>query len=223
VIAFGLNVRLLNKNDTSLDVKHLVEGASGIELADSITGDAHKLLNVPYDAGYFFSKHPDIALSVFMNAGAPYLETPGNDTIASPLNMGLENSRRFRALPVYASLYAYGVDAHQDMLRRQIIASRQIATIIDAHSAYERLPPGASLEKVYIIVLFRAKNDNLNQNLTQLINQSGIMYVSGSKWDSKPATRIAVSNWQVGDGKEAAIVENVLNRISHDFGDSSKN
>jgi glutamate/tyrosine decarboxylase-like PLP-dependent enzyme len=157
-----------------------------------------------------------------MNAGAPYLATSSNDTIISPLNMGLENSRRFRALPVYASLHAYGVEAHKDMLRRQIIASRQIATIIDSHSEYERLPPGTALEEVYMIVLFRAKDDNLNQNLTQLINQSGLIYVSGSQWDSQPATRIAVSNWQVGDGKQVTIVEEVLERISTNFSHSPK-
>jgi glutamate/tyrosine decarboxylase-like PLP-dependent enzyme len=195
---------------------------NGIELADSITGDAHKLLNVPYDAGFFFSKHIDIASSVFMNAGAPYLATTSTDTIISPFNIGLENSRRFRALPVYASLYAYGVEAHKDMLLRQITATRQIAAVIDAHPAYERLPRGTSLEQVYLIVLFRAKDSNLNQILTPQINQSGLIYLSGSQWDGQPATRIAVSNWQVSDGKQVAVVEEVLEKIVKDFNDSQK-
>ena len=85
-------------------------GADALELADSITGDAHKLLNVPYDCGFFFCRHKDLLQQVLHNPNAAYLNfnASGAARIVSPLNVGIENSRRFRGLPVYASLMAYG-------------------------------------------------------------------------------------------------------------------
>lgn len=85
-------------------------GADALELADSITGDAHKLLNAPYDCGFFFCRHKDLLQQVLHNPNAAYLNfnASGAARIASPLDAGIENSRRFRGLPVYASLMAYG-------------------------------------------------------------------------------------------------------------------
>ena len=62
--AFGIMGRCL---DESEEYRTILEGCAGMELADSITGDAHKLLNVPYDCGFFFSKHLDAAFQVFQN------------------------------------------------------------------------------------------------------------------------------------------------------------
>jgi hypothetical protein len=53
--------------------------------------------------------------SVFQNANAAYLSSIPS-SIPSPLNIGLENSRRFRALPVYAVLLAYGKEVSQVFL-----------------------------------------------------------------------------------------------------------
>lgn len=200
----------------------VAQGAAGIELADSIGGDAHKLLNVPYDCGCFFSRSgTGLAEQVFQNANAAYLKTDSvrTDSVRSPLNIGIENSRRFRALPVYATLMAYGREGYKDMLVRQIRFARTVAAFIHHHPAFELLPrsltndEGSIDNDIFIIVLFKAKDDRLNESLVKRINATSAIYCSGTSWDGSPATRIAVSNWQVDPVRDLGVVQSALETV----------
>ena len=217
--AFGLFARLL---DGLPEFETVAQGTRGLTLADSVGGDGHKLLNVPYDCGFFFCRHPRIAQQVFQNPNAAYLSTKNADadTIQSPMNIGIENSRRFRGLPVYATLMAYGREGYADMLKRQIRFARAVAAYLFDHAHFELLPKDvfsdrASIDKnVYIIVLFKAKNEALNNTLVERINASSKMFVSGTVWDNCPASRIAVSNWQVDPHRDLNVVRTVLEKVS---------
>ena len=217
-LAFGLFGRLLRG---STEFATIAEGSAGLELADSIASDGHKLLNVPYDCGFFLCRDPNVTQQVFQNPNAAYLTAKGTapDQIQSPLNVGIENSRRFRGLPVYATLMAYGRDGYRDMLERQIRFARLVAAYLFDHKAFELLPKQTSTNKdevyqrVFIIVLFRAKDPVLNESLVEKINASSRMYVSGTVWEGCTASRIAVSNWQVQPDRDIGIVKNVLEDI----------
>ncbi|KAF2685869.1 pyridoxal-dependent decarboxylase [Lentithecium fluviatile CBS 122367] len=213
--AFGILGRVL----TSPTHSSIISACDGLELADSITGDGHKLLNVPYDCGFFFSRHRELASRVFQNPNAAYLSSgPATDTIMSPLNIGLENSRRFRALPVYASLTAYGRDGYRDMLERQIELSRGVAQFILDHDGYELLHQSDAskeeiLDGIFIIVLFRAKDEDINSSLVATIKATRKFYVSGTSWEGRPGCRFAVSNWQTDAKRDLPIIKEVLNEI----------
>ncbi|EEH11471.1 L-2,4-diaminobutyrate decarboxylase [Histoplasma capsulatum G186AR] len=212
--AFGMFGRIL-KSGKEFD--RILKGCQGLELADSITGDAHKLLNVPYDCGIFFSRHADIAEDVCRNPNAVYLSV-GAGEIPAPCNIGLENSRRLRALPVYATLVAYGKDGYRDMLERQIKLARSVAGWLLEHPAYEVLPHNpvkeSLLQDTFIIVLFRAIDEGLNKVLVNKINANSIIFVSGTSWDGKPACRIAISNWRVIEEKDFEMITTVLREIA---------
>ncbi|KAK0790426.1 hypothetical protein LTR75_012055 [Friedmanniomyces endolithicus] len=219
--AFGLLARALPQTE---EYATLNAGVAGRELADSIAGDAHKLLNVPYDCGIFLSRHLELGTSVFGNPNAAYLNTASLEntastdrTIPSPLNLGIENSRRFRALPVYATLAAYGREGYREMLERQIKLARGIAAYLLQSKEYQLLPRPSSLEvsdarrlqDIYIIVLFRAIDDQLNKTLVQRLNATRRLYVSGTQWEGAPAVRFAIANWQV-NGRDLDLVKEVL-------------
>ncbi|KAK5172855.1 uncharacterized protein LTR77_002975 [Saxophila tyrrhenica] len=211
--AFGLLARVLPQTP---EYEVLTQGVKDLHLADSITGDGHKLLNVPYDCGFFFSRHLDLGTAVFQNTNAAYINSnaaatsSGTPSIPSPLNIGIENSRRFRALPVYASLTAYGRNGYRDMMERQISLARAIAKYIDNSVHCELLPKGNSIDNIYIIVLFQAKDENINDELVQRINATRKIYVSGTQWDGRPAARFAVASWQVQVEREMATIKEVL-------------
>ncbi|KAN0078957.1 Pyridoxal phosphate-dependent transferase [Elaphomyces granulatus] len=216
--AFGIFGRILDE-DVS-EFASITRGCEGLDLADSITGDAHKLLNVPYDCGFFLCRHKNLAESVFQNPNAAYLSSGGIDdsAIPSPLNIGVENSRRFRALPVYASLVSYGRKGYQDILQRQILLARMIAGWIFDHPCYMALPLTGTkaelLEKTFIIVLFRAKDEGLNRQLGTKINATSKIFVSGTTWQGEPACRIAISNWRVDENRDFTLLTKVLDHIS---------
>lgn len=212
--AFGLFGRILDEDDD--EFAEIVRGAEGLELADSITGDCHKLLNVPYDSGVFFTKHKTLAENVFGNGNAAYLTSAlgDGDAIQSPLNIGIENSRRFRALPAYCTLLAYGREGYVDMLKRQIGLARRVTRWLLGNNRFEVLPNGGTeqeiLAKTYIVVLFRLKDQERNKDFVKRVKATGRIYLSGTVWDGKPAARMAVSNWQVDVQKDGDLVEDIL-------------
>ncbi|KAL8715959.1 MAG: hypothetical protein Q9220_000626 [cf. Caloplaca sp. 1 TL-2023] len=219
--AFGLFARVLTRSE---EFEHVQKGTHGLELADSIAGDGHKLLNVPYDCGFFFSRHATIAHQVFQNPNAAYLNAgePGANPIQSPLNIGLENSRRFRALPVYATLISYGRAGYREMLERQIRFARRVACYFAEHPDFDLLPEHLSDKavidrEVYIIVLFRARDDTLNRSLGERLNATSKIYVSGTTWQGRPACRIAAANWQIQPERNSTIVQEVTEQILKDW------
>ncbi|KAJ7489547.1 pyridoxal phosphate-dependent transferase [Mycena latifolia] len=208
--AFGLQARVLLPSP-SFDA--IIDGVYSIELADSLTGDAHKLLNVPYDCGFFFTRNLKLQQAVFQNAAIPIDDIAD---IPSAHNLGIENSRRLRALPVYASLLAYGRGWYRNLLERQIELARSIAAFILASESYDLLPRNTDLTRIYIIVLFRARSPTLNAQLVPKLNASGLMYVSGTQWDGVPATRIAVSTWRIDVGRDSARVITELEKVARE-------
>jgi glutamate/tyrosine decarboxylase-like PLP-dependent enzyme len=216
--AFGLLGRILPPEDEA-EFGGIVRGCQGLELADSITSDGHKLLNVPYDCGIYFCRHKGIAEEVFRNSNAAYLTSAApDDHISSPLNIGIENSRRFRALPVYATLLAYGRGGYVDMLKRQIrLAKRVVADLWD-NGIYQVFPEASSkteaVEKTFMVVLFSAKDEKLNRDLLRRINATKRIYASGTVWEGKSATRLAIAKWDVDVEADHKIIRDVLQEVA---------
>ncbi|KGQ07655.1 hypothetical protein BBAD15_g7016 [Beauveria bassiana D1-5] len=164
--------------------------------------------------------------SVFTNPDASYLSSSATTTtsdIPSPLNIGLENSRRFRALPVYAVLLSEGRPGLAALLGAMTQLSRAIAAFLRDSSDYELLPEendGANdakkkeEEEIFISVLFRATNAALNETLVARINDTRQLHVSGTTWRGRKAVRIAVSNWRVNVERDAAVVREILTCVA---------
>ncbi|KAK5629138.1 hypothetical protein RRF57_004853 [Xylaria bambusicola] len=221
--AFGVFARVLPEKE---EYAPLLAATAGLELCDSLTIDGHKFLNVPYDNGIFFTRKASTLNDVFKNPNAAYLSSGAASTIQSPLNIGLENSRRFRALPVYAVLMSEGKQGMSRMMEKMVLTARAVARAIrSCGDEYVLLPDDestASDENVHMVVLFRARDDGLNSVLVQRINEGNEWYVSGSSWDGKPAVRVAVSSWRADAEDAFDVVKKSLGAIARAYKESQE-
>jgi len=187
--AFGMFERLLS-NNSSLYL------SDGIEDADSITLDCHKWLNVPYDCGVFLTRKPKV-LFQSCNVPAPYLSSPEDNP--DFMALGIENSRRFRALPVWMSLLVYGREGIARWIKSNINLAKEFASEISSTESYELLK-SCELN----VVLFRPNciglSDEQSRNKTKLfldaINKDGRVFLSPGMWQGVNCIRAAFSNWQ---------------------------
>ena len=92
--------------------RHLV---AGMDRADSVATDAHKWLNVPYDCGVAFCAHPE-AHRRAMSLSAAYIVESAAER--DPREFVPEESRRARAVPVYAAIATLGRDGLADLVER---------------------------------------------------------------------------------------------------------
>jgi hypothetical protein len=93
--------------------------------------------------------------------------------------------------------------------------SRQVADFLRDSEYYELLPDdGAGLDEVFMIVLFRAKDPKLNENLVHKINETRQMYVSGTSWKGEKAVRVAISNWMVDVANDFKVITSILTHVA---------
>jgi glutamate/tyrosine decarboxylase-like PLP-dependent enzyme len=140
-------------------------------------------------------------------------------SVPQPFTLGIENSKRFRALSVYCALISLGARGFQEIVERNVQFARDVAewmTNGDGKDWYEVLnlepitSPGANgqLSVPLNIVLFRAKSTcpveqfrpgqpYAERKLLLAINKDRKMYLTPGP---DGALRMAVCNWMTGLG-----------------------
>ncbi|MBV8998010.1 MAG: aspartate aminotransferase family protein [Solirubrobacterales bacterium] len=212
--AFGLFARL------SPSARPLTEG---VERADSIIADGHKWLNVPYDCGFAFVREME-RLPRALNVGAPYLPSPDdphpNFGFVSP-----ENSRRARALAVWATLRAYGRAGYRQMVERHLELARHLAARVDSAPDLERLadvplnivcfrarPPGVSEEHL----------NELNLRVGEALRADGRVFAGTTSYGGKIALRPAIVNWQTQQQHVDLLVDVVRGVIAEELAPATR-
>jgi glutamate/tyrosine decarboxylase-like PLP-dependent enzyme len=173
---------------------------SGIGGADSVAIDLHKWMNVPYDSAVAFTRHLDLQTRVFHNSSS-YQGSPG--PVPDFLHIAPENSRRFRALPVWLALMAYGRDGHADIVRRCNDNARLFADEL------ETVPGVDVLAAVRLNIVCFEVTETSHEAVLSAITESGRAFLTPTTYLGRPAIRAAFSNWRTEPAHVHALVEQV--------------
>lgn len=187
--AFGLFAAL------SPRTAHLVRG---VDRADSVAADGHKWLNVPYESGFAFVRDRTLLGRAFGGWNAPYLPDPDEEFV-NYNNLGPESSRRARALPIWATLRAYGRGGHRAMVERHHDLALRLGRRVGESPDLELLAPVNPF-----VVCFRYRPpgvpdgelDALNRRLGEELVADGRVYAGTTVYRGVVALRPAIVNWR---------------------------
>ena len=172
---------------------------SGMERADSLAFDLHKWGYLPYEIACVLVKDRVAHESAF-SVTPSYLTDEGRGVIAGGLpfaDRGIELTRNFKALKVWLSFKAHGVDAIASVIEQNVAQAREFAARVVA------LPDVVLAAPVSLnIVCFRfapsgmdaEAQDALNKEILLRVQEGGLAIISGSRIDTRYVIRVACSN-----------------------------
>ncbi|HCE2109419.1 TPA: putative pyridoxal-dependent aspartate 1-decarboxylase [Vibrio parahaemolyticus] len=149
--------------------RHLLEG---VELADSVTIDAHKQLYIPMGAGMVLFKDPNAMKSIEHHA--QYILRKGSKDLGSHT---LEGSRSGMAMLVYAAMHIISRPGYELLIDQSIEKARYFADLIKQQDDFELVsePELCLLTYRYLPPLIREALDKAEgtqkEKLNELINQ----------------------------------------------------
>ncbi|BAS13112.1 alpha-methyldopa hypersensitive protein [Arthrobacter sp. Hiyo8] len=159
----------------------------GVGLADSWGTDAHKTLNVPYDAGIVVVR--DVAaLRSAIGMHAEYLmqddhgpATPWRRYPSFPTGQGV---------PVWAALRSLGGDGVRELVAGRAECAAELARRLAEVPGVEVLN-----DVVFTQLSLAFGSDERTRAVTDFIMADGRVWMSGSRWQGRDILRVSVTNW----------------------------
>ncbi|MFT5682952.1 MAG: aromatic-L-amino-acid decarboxylase [Myxococcota bacterium] len=168
---------------------------AGIETVDSFVFNPHKWLLTNFDCSAHYVRDPEPLIRTLSILPA-YLQSRETGSVIDFRDWGVPLGRRFRALKLWFVLRSYGAEALREMIRGHIALTEVLAdwireasdfTLVDgprlALLNFRYTPPG--VEDPAIL-------DDLNTRLVEHINDSGKLYLTGSRIGSMKTIRFSI-------------------------------
>lgn len=187
----------------------------GMELADSISLDAHKWLYQPLDCGCLLYRSSQAAQTAFSHTG-DYTRALSADPIEgfAFFEESLELSRRFRALKIWFSLRYHGLAAFRESIKKDLAHAYRLADAIEREPGLELIGRGE-----LSAVCFRSRGsgetsedalNQLNASILKRTRKRGRVYLSNATLAGKFCLRACILNHRTKDSDVDAVVPEVL-------------
>jgi glutamate/tyrosine decarboxylase-like PLP-dependent enzyme len=188
---------------------------NGIELADSISLDAHKWLYQPLDCGCLLYRSSEAAQKAFSHTG-DYTRALSADPIEgfAFFEESLELSRRFRALKLWLSLRYHGLAAFRESIKKDLKHARRLAEAIEREPQLELVGYGD-----LSAVCFRYRGsvthseeqcNQLNASILRRTQKRGRVYLSNATLAGRFCLRACIVNHRTKDSDVDAVIPEVL-------------
>jgi glutamate/tyrosine decarboxylase-like PLP-dependent enzyme len=171
----------------------------GMERADSLACDLHKWGYLPYEIACVLVKERAVHEAAF-SVTPSYLRDEGRGVIAGGLpfaDRGIELTRNFKALKVWMSFKAHGIDAIARIVEQNVAQAREFARRV-AEIPHCVVAAPVSLN----VVCFRIarpeqspdEQDAWNREILLRVQESGLAVISGSRIGGRYVMRVACTN-----------------------------
>ena len=201
---------------------------SGLAKADSIAIDPHKWLYAPLEAGCTLVKDPNHLIDTFSSHPEYYNfshNEGGKET--NFFEYGLQNSRGFRALKVWAVLQQVGRNGYQDLIRDDIGLAKYFYELAQTHPELEAMSHHLSIATCrYIPSDFDQKNQDsekvlntLNESLLNALQKEGEVFLSNAVINGQYCLRGCIVNFRTSRKDIAEIVEIIVKRGAQVYND----
>ncbi len=186
----------------------------GIEKADSLVVNPHKWMFTPLDLSVFFTKKPEVLKRAF-SLVHEYLKTKEDSAVENYMDYGVPLGRRFRSLKLWFIIRYFGAEGIRNRIREHIRIANEIAGKIDKHILFERMAPVP-----FSTICFRAHppeiNDEkvleeLNVNLMNEINKTGILFLSHTKLNNIFVIRMTIGSIRTSESYVLRAWETIQN------------
>jgi aromatic-L-amino-acid decarboxylase len=171
--------------------------------ADSVAVDPHKWLYAPLEAGCALVRKPEQLLNAFSYHPSYY---HFEEEATNYFDLGMQNSRGFRALKVWMALRQAGRDGYLKMIGDDIRLAKHLHSLASAHPELEALSCGLSITTFRYVPLELRRLvgsaeteeylNSLNQDILSRIELGGEVFLSNAVVDGKFALRACIVNFR---------------------------
>lgn len=182
---------------------------AGLDRADSLALDPHKWLGVPVDCGCVLVRDPEELRGTFSLVPS-YLRDENAGGLGWFSEYGIEQTRPFRSLKVWATIAASGREGIARDVAHCTAMARRLGELVEQEPSLELLAPVETS-----ITAFRFAPDGASEELLNLVNKAlpvaiqerGRTFVTGTVLDGREAVRACLINPAVAEQDLAVLVE----------------
>ena len=207
--AYGAPAAVLEEADEQL---------LGLQLADSVALDPHKWLYSPIEAACTLVRDRQHLLDAFSYRPPYYrIDDDADDNANDYFELGMQNSRGFRALKVWLSLRHLGREGYERLIREDIELAAQLHAAAGAHDEIEAFTCNLSITTFRFVPIdlqpARVANtdylNELNEALVEQLQLGGDVYVSNAIIDGTYLLRACIVNFRTTAEDVAALPEKI--------------
>ena len=171
---------------------------AGWERADSVVFNPHKWMLAPLECTALFFRRMERVRRAF-SVVPVYLETPEGQagSVREYMDYGIQLGRRFRALKMWMTLRAFGVEGVRAAIRTDLELARRLRGELEKLPGIEIVAPTP-----FSVVAFRyapaglapEAADAANRRILEAVNADGRSFISHTALDGRLVLRAAIGN-----------------------------
>ena len=162
---------------------------AGIEGADSVVFNPHKWLGAQFDCAVQFLADPTAQVKT-LGLRPAYLQTAGREAVVNFNEWTVPLGRRFRALKLWFTLRAYGLEGLRERIRNHVAWAGELAGVLATLPGVEIVTaPALSL------FTFAYGDDARTEALLTAINDEGRVYLTQTRHAGRYVIRVQVGQF----------------------------